>query len=50
MTGGAGFIAYHLVDKLLLKDYQVTMLDNISSGFLENLQSHSFDFRESRPE
>ncbi len=29
MTGGAGFIASHLVDALVTRDYDVTVLDNL---------------------
>lgn len=37
VTGGAGFIGSHTVDLLLQQDYQVTVLDNLSSGKLHNL-------------
>ena len=37
VTGGCGFIASHLVDKLLNKGYRVTVLDNISTGNRTNL-------------
>jgi UDP-glucose 4-epimerase len=37
VTGGAGFIASHLVDLLLKEGYEVTVLDNLSDGNLENL-------------
>jgi len=37
ITGGAGFIGSHIVDELLDKDYQVVVLDNLSSGTLDNL-------------
>ena len=37
MTGGAGFIGSHLVDRLLKDGHQVTALDNIATGRLENL-------------
>jgi nucleoside-diphosphate-sugar epimerase len=32
ITGGAGFIGYHLANKLLDSDYQIDLLDNFSRG------------------
>ncbi|MCR4428147.1 MAG: GDP-mannose 4,6-dehydratase [Caldiserica bacterium] len=37
VTGGAGFIGSHLVDLLLSLGHQVKVLDNLSTGSLENL-------------
>ena len=37
VTGGAGFIASHLVDKLIEKGYEVVVIDNLSTGLKENL-------------
>jgi nucleoside-diphosphate-sugar epimerase len=38
ITGGAGFIGSHLAEKLLELGAKVTVLDNLSSGNLENLK------------
>jgi len=38
VTGGAGFIGSHLVDFLVNKDYEVTILDNLSTGNVSNLK------------
>lgn len=37
VTGGAGFIGSHLVRRLVAEGFQVTVLDNLSSGNLGNL-------------
>lgn len=41
VTGGAGFIGSHLVDRLLDDEHSVTVIDNLSCGKLENLSSYS---------
>lgn len=40
VTGGAGFIGSHSVDRLLESGARVRVLDNFSSGKRENLQTH----------
>ncbi|CAO3404212.1 SDR family NAD(P)-dependent oxidoreductase [Azospirillum palustre] len=39
ITGGCGFIGSHLADRLLADGHRVTILDNLSSGRLENKPS-----------
>ena len=41
VTGGAGFIGSHLVDRLLEDSHQVIVLDNFCTGRPENLAHHS---------
>ena len=38
VTGGAGFIGSHLVEALVAGKCRVTVLDNLSSGNLLNLE------------
>lgn len=40
VTGGAGFIGSHLVEGLIMKGYEVHIIDNLTSGKLVNVQSH----------
>ena len=39
VTGGAGFIGSHLVDKLIEQGVEVIVLDNLSTGKRENINS-----------
>lgn len=40
ITGGAGFIGSHLVDAHLARGNEVTILDDLSTGKMENLEHH----------
>ncbi len=40
VTGGASFIGSHLVDELLLRGAKIRVIDDLSSGKLENIKSH----------
>jgi nucleoside-diphosphate-sugar epimerase len=39
VTGGAGFIGSHLAEALVLRGHRVTVVDNLSTGSLRNLES-----------
>jgi UDP-glucose 4-epimerase len=45
VTGGAGFIGSHIVDRLLSKGFEVTVLDSLINGQLENIFNHQGDER-----
>lgn len=40
VTGGAGFIGSHMVDKLVDKGFTVTVIDNLANGRVDNLEHH----------
>ena len=38
VTGGAGFIGSHLVDRLMEKGNEVKVVDDLSAGSLKNIE------------
>ena len=40
VTGGAGFIGSHVTEQLLSEGYSVTVVDNLTTGRLQNLIDH----------
>ena len=45
VTGGAGYIGSHLVDRLVQLNHDVTVIDDLSTGNLTNLQAVHSDIR-----
>jgi UDP-glucose 4-epimerase len=45
VTGGAGYIGSHLVDRLVHLNHEVTVIDDLSTGNLTNLQTVHSDIR-----
>jgi len=43
ITGGAGFIGSHLTEHLLSEGHSVTVVDNLSTGTLQNFEQGVFD-------
>ena len=41
VTGGAGFIGSHIVDELLNRKIETFVIDNLSTGSLDNLRHHN---------
>ncbi len=41
VTGAAGFMGSHLVDKLVAENYFVIAIDNLATGTWDNLQQHT---------
>ncbi len=52
VTGGAGFIGSHIVDLLIKEGHEVAIIDNLSTGFKENLNKkakfYKADIRDSK--
>jgi UDP-glucose 4-epimerase len=40
ITGGAGFVGSHLLDRLIEDDLEIIVLDNLQAGKLENIDKH----------
>ncbi|HAX78627.1 MAG TPA: UDP-glucose 4-epimerase [Cyanobacteria bacterium UBA11372] len=40
VTGGSGFIGSHVTEQLLSEGYKVTVVDNLTTGRLQNLTKH----------
>ena len=39
VTGGAGFVGSHLVERLIRQKHEVTVLDDFSNGNMRNLEN-----------
>lgn len=52
VTGGAGFIGSHIVDELIKRNYQVSIIDNLSTGKKDHLNPkakfYNLDIRDSK--
>jgi len=40
ITGGAGFVGSHLIDLLVESGYEITVIDDLSTGKIDNIKSH----------
>lgn len=44
VTGGLGFIGSHLVDELISRDHEVHVVDNLSTGLIDNRNDKAITF------
>jgi len=45
VTGGAGFIASHIIDCLTAQDFRVVCIDNLSIGRIENINKQAVFYK-----
>ena len=45
VTGGAGFIGSNLVDRLIEEQHEVIIIDNLSTGDIQNVNSKAYFYR-----
>lgn len=45
VTGGAGFIGSHIVDALIKRGFRVIVVDNLSSGRIENVNAKAVFYK-----
>ena len=45
VTGGLGFVGSHLVDRLVQDEYEVVVIDDLSSGLIKNIERHASNNR-----